>query len=165
MVLHVFFFFFSYESLSNSRFRIPCSYSRHFLPSSSSLQRFPSQRNPDSAGHRNCTLLPATSKCLRLALKSARNIIVNCDYVAKFYTKCMVYYTREPLKDLCRPLNYMTCLSPFSVVPEQENFTKPSLFDYTRVMVRVANKTVLNRDCCLLREGETRSARRKTCRC
>lgn len=87
MLLHVFFLFFSWESLSTSRFRIPFSYFCHSLRSSSSLQRFQSQRNPDSAGHPNCTLLPATSKGLWLALKSVRKIIVNCDYVVKFYTK------------------------------------------------------------------------------
>ena len=48
----------------------------------------------------------------------------------------MVYYTGEPQKDFRRPLKYMTCLSLFSVLPEDENFTKLSLFDYTRVMVR-----------------------------
>ena len=39
----------------------------------------------------------------------------------------------------------MTSLSPFSVLTEHENFIKLSLFDYTRVMVRVAKKTVQNR--------------------
>ena len=62
---------------------------------------------------------------------------MNCDYVAKFCTKCTIYYTRETLKDFCYPINYMTCLSPFSVLPEHENFNELSLFDYTRVMVMI----------------------------
>ena len=57
----------------------------------------------------------------------------------------VVYYAREPMKDFCHPLNYMTCFSPFSVLHVHENFTKLSLFDYTRVRVRVANITVQNR--------------------
>ena len=62
---------------------------------------------------------------------------MNCDYIAKFYTKCTIYYTRETLKDFCYPINYMTCFSPFSVLPEHENFNELSLFDYTRVMVMI----------------------------
>ena len=61
----------------------------------------------------------------------------------------VVYYTREPLKDFCHPLNYMTCLSPFSVLHVHENFTnlKLSLRYYTRVRAANTNKNRYRQKC------------------
>lgn len=88
--------FFSFGMrVSNSRLCLPFSYFRHLMPRSSSRKRFPSQSNPHCAGHRNCTLLPATSKGLWLALKSVRNMIMNCDYVVTSCTKWSIMLAKR----------------------------------------------------------------------